>query len=149
MENRSGLVVGAVVSHADGFAERASALRLLDCVPGRHAKTVGADKAYDTRDFVGNCRARHVTPHVARCDDRWGGGAIDGRTSRHAGYGISQLKRKRIEEHFGWGKTVGKIRQTVYRGIKRVDQHFKLTMLASKLTRMARIMTVVPTGATR
>ncbi len=85
MENRSGLVVGAVVSHADGFAERASALRLLDCVPGRHAKTVGADKAYDTRDFVGNCRVRHVTPHVARCDDRWGGSAIDGRTSRHAG----------------------------------------------------------------
>lgn len=88
-------------------------------------------------------------PTVARHDERWGGSAIDGRTSRHAGYGISQIKRKRIEEHFGWGKTVGKIRQTVYRGIKRVDQHFKLTMLASNLTRMARIMTAVPAGATR
>lgn len=149
MENRSGLVVGAVVSHADGFAERASALRLLDCVPGRHAKTLGADKAYDTRDFVRDCRVRKVTPHVARHDERWGGSAIDGRTSRHAGYGISQIKRKRIEEHFGWGKTIGKIRQTVYRGIKRVDQHFKLTMLASNLTRMARIMKEVPAGAAR
>jgi hypothetical protein len=113
MENRSGLVVGAVVSHADGFAERASALRLLDCVPGGHAKTVGADKAYDTRDFVNDCRARNVIPHVARNDERWGGSAIDGRTSRHAGYRISQIIRKRIEKHF------------------------KLTMVASNLTRMA------------
>jgi Transposase DDE domain len=132
MENRSGLVVGAVVSHADGFAERASALQLLDCVPGAHAKTVGADKAYDTRDFVNDCRARNVTPHVAR-----------------NGYRISQIIRKRIEEHFGWGKTIGRIRQTVYRGIKRVDQHFKLTMVASNLTRMARMPGVVPQGATR
>ncbi|KUZ23453.1 transposase, partial [Burkholderia ubonensis] len=149
MENRSGLVVGAVVSHADGFGERASALRLLDCVPGRHAKTLGADKGYDMRDFVRDCRARKVTPHVARNDAHQGGSAIDGRTSRHVGYGISQVIRKRIEEHFGWGKTVGRIRQTVYRGIKRVDQHFKLTMLASNLTRMARILTAVPQGAMR
>ncbi|CAG2359957.1 transposase, IS4 family protein [Burkholderia sola] len=144
MENRSGLVVGPVVSHADGFGERASALRLLDCVPGRHAKTLGADKGYDMRDFVRDCRARKVTPHVARNDTHQGGSAIDGRTSRHAGYGISQVIRKRIEEHFGWGKTVGRIRQTAYRGLKRVDQHFKLTMLASNLTRMARMLTVVP-----
>lgn len=149
MENRSGLVVGAVVSHADGFAERASALQLLDCVPGSHAKTVGADKAYDTRDFVSDCRARNVTPHVARNDERWGGSAIDGRTSRHGGYRISQRIRKRIEEHFGWGKTVGGIRQTVYRGIRRVDQHFKLTMVASNLTRLARMPGVVSQGATR
>ena len=149
MENRSGLVVGAVVSHADGFGERASALRLLDCVPGRHAKTLGADKGYDMRDFVRDCRARKVTPHVARNDAHQGGSAIDGRTSRHAGYGISQVIRKRIEEHFGWGKTVGRIRQTAYRGIKRVDQHFKLTMLASNLTRMARILAAVPQGAAR
>ena len=147
MENRSGLVVGAVVSHADGFAERANALRLLECVPGTHAKTVGADKAYDTHDFVNDCRARNVTPHVARNDARPGGSAIDDRTSRHEGYQISQVIRKRIEEHFGWGKTVGRIRQTVYRGIKRVDQHFKLTMIASNLTRMARIMDEVLTGA--
>ncbi|NKG08119.1 hypothetical protein GO289_05024 [Ralstonia solanacearum] len=115
MENRSGLVVGAVVSHADGFAERASVLRLLDCVPGRHAKTLGTDKGYDMRDFVGDCR-------------------------------ISQVMRKRIEEHFGWGKTVGRIRQTVCRGMRRVDQHFKLTILASNLTRIAQILAVVPQG---
>lgn len=149
MENRSGLVVGAVVSHADGFAERANELRLLDCVPGTHAKTVGADKAYDTHDFVNDCRVRNVTPHVARNDARPGGSAIDDRTSRHAGYQMSQVIRKRIEEHFGWGKTVGRIRQTVYRGIKRVDQHFKFTMVASNLTRMARIMDAVLTGAVR
>lgn len=110
-----------MVSHADGFAERASALRLLDCVPGTHAKTVGADKAYDTRDFMSECRTRNVTPHVARNDERSGGSAIDARTSRHAGYRVSQVIGKRIEEHFGWGKTVGSIRQTVYRGIRRVD----------------------------
>lgn len=149
MENRSVLVVGAVVSHADGFGERASALRLLDCVPGRHDKTLGADKGYDTRDFVRDCRTRKVTPHVARNDTHQGGSTIDRRTSRHAGYGISQVIRKRIEEHCGWGKTVGRIRQTAYRGIKWVDQHFKLTMLASNLTRMARILSAVPQGATR
>ena len=132
---------------ADGFAERANALRLPDCVLGTHAKTGGADKAYDTHDFVNDCRARNVTPHVARNDARPGGSAIDDRTSRHAGYRMSQVIRKRIEEHFGWGKTVGRIRQTVYRGIKRVDQHFKLTMVASNLTRMARIMDAVFTGA--
>lgn len=104
MGNRSGLVVGAVVSHADGFAERASALQLLDRVPGAHAKTVGADKAYDTRDFVNDYRTRNVTPHVASNDERSGGSAIDGRTSRHAGCRISQIIRKRIEEHVGWAR---------------------------------------------
>ena len=84
MENRSGLVVGAVVSHADGTGERDQALRLLDCVPGKQAKTVGADKAFDTRDFVAGCRARKVTPHVARNERRRGGSAIDGRTTRHS-----------------------------------------------------------------
>ena len=147
MENRSGLVVGAVVSHADGMGERISALAMLDTVPGTGPKTVGADKAYDTADFVSDCRERNITPHVAQNHDRSGGSAIDGRTARHAGYAISQTIRKRIEEHFGWGKTVGKIRQTVYRGIKRVDQHFKLTMTASNLVRMARIMGAVPQGA--
>jgi transposase len=144
IENRSGLVVGAVVSHADGRAERVQALRLLERTPGQHPKTVGADKAYDTRDFVADCRARNVTPHVARHLRRWGGSAIDGRTTRHGGYQVSQVIRKRIEEHFGWGKTVGRIRQTVYRGLRRVDQHFKITMVASNLTRMARILFAAP-----
>lgn len=146
MENRSGLVVGAVVSHADGTGERVNALRLLDCTPGKHAKTVGADKAYDTRDFVAGCRMRKITPHVARNEARWGGSAIDGRTVRHGGYQVSQTIRARIEEHFGWGKTVGQLRQTMYRGLRKVDQHFKLTMVASNLRRMARILFAVPQG---
>lgn len=149
MENRSGLVVGAVVTHADGMGERAAALAMLDTLPGVHPKTLAADKAYDTRDFVDACRQRRVTPHVASNDTRIGGSAIDGRTTRHTGYAISQTIRKRIEEHFGWGKTIGRIRQTLYRGIRRVDQQFKLTMTASNIVRMARMFSAVPQGATR
>lgn len=109
-------MVGAVVTHADGYGERAAALAMLDTLPGRHPRTIAADKAYDTRDFVQACRERRVTPHVASHETRWGGSAIDARTTRHPGYAVSQTKRKRIEEHFGWGKTVGRIRQTVHRG---------------------------------
>lgn len=146
MENRTGLVVGAVVTHADGTGERAAALAMLDTVPGKKPKSIGADKAYDTRDFVADCRERNVTPHVARNDTRRGGSAIDARTTRHIGYELSQTIRKRIEEHFGWGKTVGHIRQTVYRGLRRVDQHFKLTMTASNIIRIARMAGAVPQG---
>ena len=147
MENRSGLVVGAVVTHADGTGERKAALAMLDTVPGKGPKTVGADKAYDTRDFVEACRDRNITPHVAMNDARRGGSAIDLRTTRHEGYTLSQTIRKRIEEHFGWGKTVGGIRQTLFRGLRRVDQHFKFTMTASNLLRMARMLSAVPIGA--
>lgn len=148
MENRHGLVVGAVLTHADGTGERKAALAMLDTLPGSHLKTVGADTAYDTADFIADCRKRNVTPHVAQNEGRRGGSAIDGRTTRHVGYRLSQTIRKRIEEHFGWGKTVGRIRQTVFRGLQRVDQQFKLTMTASNLTRMARILFAVPQGAT-
>ena len=140
MENRSALVVSAVVTHADGHAERAAALAMLDTVPGLQPKTVGADKAYDSQDFIAACRRRNVTPHVASNDTRRGGSAIDARTTRHAGYTLSQTLRKRIEEHFGWGKTVGGLRQTLYRGLRRVDQHFKLTMTASNVVRIARML---------
>ena len=88
-----------------------------------------------------------MTPHVASHTTRWGGSAIDGRTTRHPGYAISQTVRKRIEEHFGWGKTIGHIRQTMYRGIQRVGQQFKLTMTASNIVRMARLISAVPQGA--
>ena len=149
MENRSGLVVSAVVTHADGNGERAAALAMLDTVPGAKRKTLGADKAYDTRDFVADCRDRNITPHIAVHNHRTrGGSAIDARTTRHPSYLLSQTTRKRIEEHFGWGKTIGRIRQTVYRGIRRVDQHFKLTMMASNIIRIARILTAVPQAAT-
>jgi transposase len=147
MENRSGLVVGAVVTHADGRGERAAALAMLDTVPGKQPKSVGADKAYDTQDFIDACRVRNVIPHVACNHTRRGGSAIDGRTTRHTAYALSQTIRKRIEEHFGWGKTVGRIRQTVYRGLRRVDQHFKLTMTASNIIRIARMACAVPQGA--
>lgn len=147
MEHRSGLVVGAVVTHADGYGERAAALAMLDTLPGKHPRTIAADKAYDTRDFVQACRQRHVTPHVASHSTRWGGSAIDGRTTRHWGYAASQSIRKRIEEHFGWGKTVGRIRQTLYRGIERVDQQFKLTMTAINIVRMARIFSAMQAAA--
>lgn len=137
MENRSGLVVQACVTHADGYGERAAALAMLDANRQR-ARTLGADKAYDTSDFVADCRDRGVTPHVAQ-NETGRRSAIDARTTRHDGYRASLRIRKRIEEHFGWGKTVGGIRQTVYRGLGRVDQHFKLTMLASNLSRLARM----------
>lgn len=148
MENRNGLVVSAVVTHADGFGERKAALAMLDAMPTTaNRRSIGADKAYDSADFVAGCRERQVTPHVAANDTRRGGSAIDGRTTRHGNYRLSQIVRKRIEEHFGWGKTIGRIRQTVFRGLQRVDQHFKLTMTASNLTRLARMPGVVPTGA--
>jgi transposase len=146
MENRSGLVVSAVVTHADGYGERAAALAMLDAIAPKGGRTIGADKAYDTKDFIAACRARGVTPRVATNDTRQGGSAIDGRTKRHPGYELSQVIRKRIEEHFGWSKTVGGIRQTVYRGLRRVDQHFKLTMTASNIVRMARMQSAVPEG---
>ena len=146
MENRNGLVVSAVVTPADGFGERRAALAMLDALPDSGRRSVGADKAYDTTDFVAACRERKVTPHVAANDTRRGGSAIDGRTTRHPGYRLSQIVRKRIEEHFGWGKTIGRIRQTTFRGLRRVDQQFKLTMTASNLMRLARMPGAVPAG---
>ena len=94
MENRNGLVVSAVVSHADGFGERQAALAMLDAMPTTtRRRSLGADKAYDTTDFVAGCRERKVTPHVAANDTRRGGSAIDGRTTRHSSYRLSQLVR--------------------------------------------------------
>jgi hypothetical protein len=147
MENRNGLVVSAVVTHADGFGERRAALAMLDALPPAGRRTVAADKAYDTRDFIDACRQRDVTPHVACNDTRRGGSAVDARTTRHVGYRLSQIVRKRVEEHFGWAKTVGRLRQTVFRGLSRVDHQFKLTMAASNLVRLARLPIAVPVGA--
>ena len=106
MENRSGLVVGATVTRADGFGERAAALAMLDAIATSRPRTVGADKAYDTAGFVADARKLGFTPHVApNTTNRRS--AIDGRTTRHAGHRVSQSKRPRIEEPFGWTKTVG------------------------------------------
>jgi transposase len=137
-DNRHGLVVNAQVTQANGTAERDAAEQML-ADAARFAGTtitVGADKNYDTAGFVATCRENNVTPHVAQNDARAGGSAIDARTTRWPGYAISQCKRKRIEQVFGWGKTVGRIRQAMYRGLKRVDQLFVLTQAAYNLTRM-------------
>ena len=132
MENRNGLVVGAAVKQSSGTCEREAAVEMLQEVPGRHRITVGADKAYDTRDFVEDCRSLKVTPHVAKKESS----AIDGRTSCHAGYGVSQRKRKRIEEIFGWLKTVGCLRKLRYRGTRKVEWIFIFAAATFNLVRM-------------
>lgn len=136
MENRNGLIVKAAASLATGKAEREVAADLLSQLPGMKKRTVGADKSYDTAGFVEDCRAMNITPHVARNDKRPGGSAIDGRTSRHVGYQISQRSRKRVEEPFGWGKSIGLIRQMKVRGLSKVNSVFMLTMIGWNLTRM-------------
>ena len=136
-DNLHGLVVNVQASQSDGLAEReVAAVMLADVAqPGKRI-TVGADKAYDTRGFVKACRDTNVTPHVARNTNRLGGSAIDGRTTRHAGYAISQRKRKCIEQCFGWGKLIGPMRQVMVRGLDKVDQLLTLTMAAYNLTRL-------------
>ncbi len=135
-ENRNCLVVRAAVSQANGTGERDTALRLLSELPGAHRKTVGADRNYETRGFVQGVRELGITPHVACNDSGNRSSRIDGRTTRHKGYAISQDKRKQIEERFGWGKTVGGLVQMMYRGPGCVGQHFCLTMIGSNLVRM-------------
>ena len=136
IENRNGLIVKANATIATGRAEREAAIELLDDLPGKHLKTVGADKNYDTKEFVASCRKMKVTPHVARNDKRKGGSAIDGRTSRHEGYTISMKVRKRVEEPFGWSKTVGPLRQVKVRGLALVNDILKMTFIGWNLTRM-------------
>jgi transposase len=140
MENRSGLVVQGDLTQADGHAERKAALDMIHRhSPGSTRQlTLGADKGYDASGFVSDLRQACVTPHVAQ-KARYS--AIDGRTTRHAGYALSQKHRKRIEEPFGWAKTVGGMAQTMYRGIERVRSQFILTMAANNLARLPRLLT--------
>ena len=141
MENRNGLIVDLVVEPADGFAERRSALtmlaRLKEGRPGR--VTLGADKGYDVASFVAGCRELGVTPHVAQTSDTRRRSAVDGRTARHAGYAISQRARKRIEEVFGWMKTIGGFRRTRHRGRARTQLSAHIVGAAYNLLRMARL----------
>jgi len=123
MENRNGLIVGARISHATGTAERDTAVELLATLPGEHRKTVGADKNYDTADFIARCRTIKITPHVAQ----------------NEGYQVSMKVRERVEEPFGWGKTVGPIRQVMVRGLDRVNMAFNLTFIGWNLRRMGNI----------
>ena len=136
-DNLHGLVVNVQASQSNGLAEReVAATMLADVAQAGKRITVGADKAYDTRGFVKACRDNNVTPHVAQNTTRVGGSAIDGRTTRHAGYAISQRKRKCIEQCFGWGKLIGPMRQVMVRRLDKVDQLLTLTMAAYNLTRL-------------
>jgi hypothetical protein len=116
MENRNGLIVDSRVWEATGLAERYAALEMLQELPGSGRVTVGGDRGFDTADFVRECRNLGVTPHVAQNTGRRGGSVIDGRTARYVGYAISQKKRKRIEECFGWLKTIALLRKVRHRG---------------------------------
>jgi transposase len=136
VENRNGLIVDALAWEANGTAERDTALLMLEQIPGDHSITVGGDKGFDTKDFVNECRHMRVTPHVAQNDGRPGGSAIDQRTTRHAGYRISQQKRKRIEECFGWLKTIALLRKVRHRGLAKVDWIFAFACAAYNLVRM-------------
>ncbi len=139
MENRNGFVVETELTHADGYAERAAALAMIERhSPGSERRlTLGADKGYDAADFVGELRRMCVTPHIAA---KAKGSAIDARTTRHAGYAVSQRKRKMVEEPFGWGKTIGPIAKTMLRGIARVGTQFTLTMAAFNLAKLPRLL---------
>lgn len=140
IENRNGLVVDTELVQCSGTAEREAALLMAGCIPGAGRATVAGDKGYDTRDFVGGLREMKVTPHVAQNEKRAGGSAIDGRTTRHAGYKISQKKRKRIEEVFGWLKTVGMLRKTRHRGLHKVRWVFTFATTAYNLVRMRNLL---------
>ena len=145
-ENRNGLIANTEFFQANGTAERDAALMLLDR-PAEQRVTVGADKGYDTRDFVAECRHMNVTPHVAQNTKRSGGSAIDGRTTRHGGYQISQQKRKRIEECFGWLKTIALIRKLRHRGIFKVGWIFTFAAAAYNLVRMRKLLPPVVLSA--
>ncbi len=135
-ENRNGLIMNTEVFQANGTAERDAALVMLEQIPGTGRVTVSADKGYDTRDFVAECRNLGVTPQVSQNERRPGGSAIDRRTTRHAGYRLSQVKRKRIEECFGWLKTVALLRKVRHRGVFKVAWVFTFAAAAYNLVRM-------------
>jgi transposase len=139
MENRHGLVVDAALTIATGTAEREAAIAMIGDLPVGDRVTLGGDKAYDTRDFVAAMRRLGVTPHVTQVT-KGRPSAIDGRTTRHAGYPISVRIRKRIEEVFGWMKTVGMMRKTRHRGNARVGWMFIFVAAAYNLVRIPKLL---------
>jgi len=140
MENRNGLILDLVVAAADGFAERREALGLLAKIQGKRRKTVGADKGYDTRAFVADCRELNVTPHVAQNVHHRRRSAIDLRTTRQPGYRASQVVRRRIETIFGWLKSFGGLKRTRVRGIERTQLAARIAAAAYNLLRMSRLL---------
>jgi transposase len=144
MENRCGLLVNACLTRADGHAERVAALALIEAYAERpRAITLGGDKNYDVEDFVNELRTLRVTPHVAQNTSRRRS-AIDGRTTRHPGYGASQRIRKRIEEAFGWMKTVGGQAKPRLRGLKRVGFAFTFAAACYNLVRLPKLLAEAP-----
>jgi transposase len=142
VENRNGLIVNAELLQANGRAERDAALLMLEQVPGDSRITVGGDKGFDTAEFVEQCRHMNITPHVAQNDGRRGGSAIDARTTRHAGYKVSQKKRKRIEECFGWLKDIALLRKLKHRGLFKVAWIFTFAAAAYNLVRMRKLIPI-------
>ena len=140
IENRNGLVVDTELLQANGTAERDAALVMVEAIPGDQRVTLAADKGYDAGEFVKELRQMNVTPHIAQNENRRGGSAIDRRTTRHAGYAVSQRKRKRIEEVFGWLKTVALLRKTRHRGIFKVGWVFTFAAAAYNLVRMRNLL---------
>jgi len=136
MENRNGIAVNGCVTLADGRAEPEAALAMVEEIPGEQRITLGGDKGYDRKEFVQELRDHQVTPHIARKQTS----IIDERTTRHPGYAISQQKRKRIEEIFGWLKTVGGLRKTRHRGLARVGWMFTFALAAYNLVRMRNLV---------
>ena len=139
IENRHCLVVDALTTLATGTAEREAGVEMVGALPGRHRITIGCDKAYDTQDFVADMRGLGATPHVTQ-NDKGRRSAIDGRTTRHAGYQVSLLVRKRIEAVFGWMKTIGGQRKTRFRGTPRVSWMFTLAAAAYDLIRLPKLL---------
>ncbi len=153
MENRNGLAVGGGVTQASGTAERDHALAAIDSKRGGPVAagriTLGGDKAYDVTAFAGDLRARRVTPHIARDNHVTKTGkrrktAIDGRTTRHPGYKVSQRRRKRIEEVFAWVKTIAGLSKTRFRGRRRVDAAFTFALAAYNLIRLPKLLGAPP-----
>ena len=139
MENRHGLVVNTRLTPATGTAEREAAVALVDARPTTRRITLGGDKNYDTHQLVEDLRALQVTPHVAQHTTNRAS-AIDGRTTRHPGYTVSQQKRKRVEEIFGWLKTVGLLRKVKLRGVQRVGWLFTFAAAVYNLVRMRNLV---------
>jgi transposase len=139
-ENRHGLVVATELGEASGTTERQAAkIMIVRHSPGAKRITLGADKAYDAAEFIDDLRELNVTPHIAQ-NDSGRRSAIDGRTTRHIGYAISQQKRKRTEEPFGWGKTIGGLARPMLRGARRLAFKFTLTMAAYDLVRLPKLI---------
>lgn len=152
MENRNGLLVDLQIAEANGRAEREVGLAMIaNCASTSRRITLGADKGYDTQDFVDGCRELNVVPHVTQNQNAHRRSRIDGRTTRHWGYATSQRIRKRVEEIFGWAKTVGNFRRTRFKGVERTQLAAYMTGAAYNLLRVAKLLALrgspLPEGA--